>query len=110
MQARIRLILETERGKNARSICAKLNQVIVASDPGLSRYYKGGTSAVFSRDVVAFEWPEVIMEILQLTQAFGRSWTVTGDIDNELSLVTTEFSLAGITWAEVSIVKTNLRG
>ena len=96
MQLKISIVLETEKEETALSIIERLNQLIQAGTPELEKYHKGGTKAFLQKDLPEIDWPDAFLTGLNLAQTFGRSWTVLGCAEEELNLVGTEFSVAGI--------------
>ena len=105
MELRISLVLETEKKKNALAVVSRLNELISAGSPVMEKYHKGGTKVLLEKGLPETAWPDALLTGLTLAQSFGRSWTVLGHVEEELNLVTKEFSVAGIEWAELSLVR-----
>jgi len=101
----ITLVLETEKEKNALVVVSRLNKLISAGSPVLEKYYKGGTKAFLEKDLLENSWPEALLAGLTVAQAFGRSWTVLGQAEEELNLVGNEFLVVGIEWAQISLIR-----
>ena len=101
----ITLVLETENEKNALTVVSQLNKLISAGAPTLENYHKGSLKALLEKDLLENRWPDAYLAGLSVAQTFGRSWTVLGCANDELSLVGNEFSIPGIKWAELSLMR-----
>ena len=105
MQLEISLVLETEKEEKALRVVGRLNQLIQAGTPQLEKYHKGGTKAFLKKDLPEIDWPDAVLMGLNLAQTFGGSWTILGNAEEELNLVGTEFSVVGINWAEILLLR-----
>ncbi|MEM1235025.1 MAG: hypothetical protein AAGH70_12950 [Pseudomonadota bacterium] len=105
MELRLSLVLETEKEKTALAVVSRLNKLISAGSPMMEKYHKGGTKVLLEKGLSESAWPDALLTGLTLAQSFGRSWTVFGHVEKELNLVTNEFSVAGIEWAELSLIR-----
>ena len=105
MQLKISLVLETEKEETALRLVGRLNQLIQAGTPDLEKYHKGGTKVFLKRGLPEIDWPNAFLMGLNLAQTFGRSWTISGSAEEELNLVSTEFSVAGINFAEILLLR-----
>ena len=105
MILRISLVLETEKENSALAVVSKLNKLILAGSPMLERYHKGGIKVFLEKGLPETDWPEALLTGLTVAQSFGRSWTILGHAEEELNLIGNEFSVAGIEWAELSLVR-----
>ncbi len=99
------MVLETEIEKNALAVVSRLNSLISAGSPMLEKYPKGGTKALLEKDLLETSWPDAYLRGVTLAQSFGHSWTVLGRAEEELNLVGSQFSVTGIEWAELSLVR-----
>ena len=105
MKLTITLVLKTEETEKALRVISKLNQIIQADAPELEKYHKGGIKAVLSKDLHEVLWPNACISTMSTAQLFGRSWTLIGNIEEEISLVSEMFSVPGIEWAELSLIR-----
>lgn len=105
MKLAITLVLKTEKTPNAMTVVSRLNEVISAQFLTLEGYEKGGVKAFLEKEIVAPSWPEAVLATLTTAQSFGGSWTVLGNVEDELNLVGKSFSLSGIEWAELYLLR-----
>lgn len=105
MRLTICLVLETEKEKSALAVVSKLNKLIAAGSPVLEKHHKGGTKVLLQKELPETLWADAFLAGVNIAQTFGRSWTVLGCAEEELILVGNEFSIAGIDWAELSLVR-----
>lgn len=105
MKIAITLVLVTEKEANASRVVARLNEIIDANRPEFERDYKGGIKAHLSKPVNPEHWPDAFMSAISIAQYFGRSWTLLGHAEDELTLIGNEFSVPRIKWAEVSLTR-----
>lgn len=82
---------------------SRLNEIVAAGTPKFERYPKGGTKAILTRTVEQTNWSDAVFETLNLAQAFGRSWTIMGAVEDELVLVGDSFAVSGVSWAMLRI-------
>ena len=97
--------MSSEKEANAIRVLQQLNEIIEAGTPKLEKYHKGGMKAELSKTIYVNDWSEACLSTLTLAQSFGRSWTLTGDIERELYLVADQFKLPGIEWAELALIR-----
>lgn len=105
MKLAIILVLKTEKTEAALTVVLRLNKVISAELLTLEKYEKVGIKAFLEKEISEIRWPDAILAALTTAQSFGRSWTIIGNAEEELNLVGNSFSLSGIEWAEVSLLR-----
>ncbi|WP_166416109.1 hypothetical protein [Cochlodiniinecator piscidefendens] len=104
MKLNISLVLETDKEKNALVVVSGLNKLISAGSPILEKYKDGGTKVLLEKSITETNWSDALLTCLTLAQSFGRSWTVSGHVEEELILIGNEFSVVGIKWAQISLI------
>ncbi len=105
MQFRLVVILETEKNETALRVISNLNKIILSELESLEPYHKGGMNCVLRKDVEALNWETAVFSCLELAQSFGRSWELTGQIDEQVDLVSSEISVSGVNWAHLQLVR-----
>lgn len=101
MQVYLRLILDSTKPAAARKQASAVADRIGGHIDTLQPYDKGGMDASMRFSCGDAPWPDQVTEVLQKAQAFGRGWHITGAIEDEISLTTTEFSIPGIRFASI---------
>ena len=97
--ARLRLILDCNSEQAARRVIARITGLDGWHVEDLKPYDKGGFEANLSGKTAAIGRADGILELIALAQSFGRSWALTGDINDELDLTSREFTVSGVTFA-----------
>ena len=105
MKLDITLILDSEKEKSALIVISRLNKIISAGSPTFESYHKGGTRALLVKDLPELGWADAYLASVSIAQSFGHSWTLLGRAQEELNLVGNEFRIAGIEWAELSLIR-----
>ncbi len=59
-------------------------------------YHKGGFVCSFEVTPNGRVWPEVVIESLALAQLIGRSWVLSGDIENGIDVWSNDSSVRGV--------------
>ncbi|WP_420859300.1 hypothetical protein [Marivivens marinus] len=96
-------MLTTEKEGNARSVVNRVNKIIQAGHPTFEKYDKGGTKVSLEKELPETVWSGAILAGLKLAQSIGSGWQVSGFADEELTLVSSSFSVSGIEWACFSL-------
>ena len=101
MRIGIHLVLHTEDRGFATTVLSEFLAVVPAGEPHVEPYHKGGTSAQFELSIADRDWPDAVLACLRMAQSFGYSWSLSGDVDNEIELTATRLAVPGIEWAHV---------
>lgn len=112
----LHIILKADKEKNAKVVLACLNKVIAAQIEKTEPYPKGGTSVHLKKEIEATTWNDAVVQCIELAQAFGNGWEISGAVEEEIDLVSGQlatggqsFSISGIAWAHIHIAKNNAR-
>jgi len=96
--AQWRIFIESDRRVTAERIGSTVaHRLSVEGNVVCEPYYKGGHTCVFRCDTGASSWPELVFALLGKAQTLGRSWQLSGAIEEELDAWSNEPSLKGIT-------------
>lgn len=101
----LRIRLNAHNEKNARTVLKRLAALIEFELAELSPHHDGGYIASLKASVPENTWPEQVVAVIELAEAFGRGWTLRGPIDWGLDMAATEFSVSGLTFASLRLTK-----
>jgi hypothetical protein len=107
-EANLRLILDAKNEVAAKRILTRLGAIIDLQIEELKEYHKGGYEAVASLSVEGPTWFETVYQVILSVQQFGRGWVMTDQISEAIDLSSNEFSLSGIKFANLTLVRSNL--
>lgn len=101
MRIGIHLVLHTEDRQAAETVLSEFASLVPSGEPAVEPYHKGGTSARFAIEIADRDWPDAVLECLRMAQSFGYTWSISGDADSEIILVSSKFAIPGIWWSHV---------
>jgi len=89
--------------KVAKSVVKSID--ISYSELLVEPYHKGGFTCSFETPVSKGDWSLVLLQTIELAQKVGRSYIITGSIQNELDLWSNESNISGVTNIQIVVVK-----
>ncbi len=101
--AHLRLIVDCKTTLSARRVLSRLGKLISFHLHDLGPYDKGGFEAYATITISAVEHSAKVVEVLQVAQKFGRGWELTGHVSESIDLTCTEFSVAGVEFACLTV-------
>ena len=73
----------------------------------VEKYLNKGSLALCETTIKSIEWKDKVFEVLKFAQTFGLSWSISGDIEEEINISTTRFSAGdGVSLADIQLTKT----
>ncbi len=97
--AHLRLILESNKEQNARRVLSRLGKLIRFDLQELHPYSKGGFEANVTITISASDHSAIVLDVIEIAQAFGRGWQLNGYIKENVDLTCSEFCIVGIEFA-----------
>lgn len=101
----LRIRLNANNEKNARTVLKRLAAAIAFETSALSPHHDGGYIADLKATVPEGSWPEQVVAAIDLGEAFGRGWTLTGYIGEELHMHADSFCISGLTSASLLLTR-----
>ena len=106
----LRIILETDKEKNARTVLARVRKIVEFELQTLVPYSKGGFEANVGMNSTGDNWPDVVQGVIALAQSLANGWGLGGSIDDEIELVAEEgFRVSGIRFIWIVCTRPNDR-
>lgn len=104
MKCLLKIWIESDKEASAKRVS---NRILRKLGTGqfimLEPYHKGGFVARYEIPVMASDWPNAVLEVLQFTQGFARGRVLNGSIENELDLISNELFISGATMAHLTL-------
>jgi hypothetical protein len=106
----LRIILETDKEKNARTVLARVREIVEFELQTLAPYSKGGFEANVATNSTGDTWPDVIQAVIAKAQSLANGWGLGGSIDDEIELVAEAgFRVPGIRFVWIVCTRPNDR-
>jgi hypothetical protein len=96
-----RVFTDTKKREVAEHLTAKLQSRVgrTFQDIVVYDYHKGGHVVTFNIEHDFDQWQGVAYDVIACAQQLGHGWSLSGFIDEELELISTGISVAGIAMA-----------
>jgi hypothetical protein len=93
-----RVFTDTNRPEAAQRLTAKLQAQTGREfrQIGINDYHKGGHVVTFDIQHEIDQWEAAAYDVIACAQRMAAGWTLSGSIDEELDLIATKTSVAGI--------------
>ena len=105
-EAHLRLVTDAGSEEKADIVFGRVRDAIEANLQSLKPYHKGGFEACLTVPVPSGRWPEQVVFVIGVAQATGRGWTLTGDIESDVDLLTDDLRFPGLTFANLTHSRT----
>lgn len=94
----IKVFTDATTAEKAEKILSKVMEKLSLAEieASIEPYHKGGFVCSFFTSSSIESWPEVILSTINTAQIIGRSWLLTGDINNEIEMWSNESSIIGV--------------
>lgn len=95
---KIKVFIDAMTAEKAEKILSKVMEKLPLTEfeVSIEPYHKGGFVCSFSISSSIESWPEVILNAINTAQIIGRSWLLTGDINNEIEMWSNESPIIGV--------------
>ena len=106
----LRIILETDKEKNARTVLVRVARIIDFELGTLAPYSKGGFEANVGANVIGSNWAEVQQGVIAMAQSLASGWALGGSIGDEVELSAQDgFRVEGIRFVWIVCVRPHQR-
>ena len=99
----MRLIVDAKSERSALRVVDRLLGLVEAKITGIEPYHKGGFEVRMTLPVGAADWPTRVLTLLQRAQTIGYGWTLTGDVETDVSLTCESLKLPGLEFAALDL-------
>lgn len=93
-----RIFSDTKDADAAERFTAKLQKRVdhTFREIVVDHYHKGGHLVTFTIEHEFDDWIATVYDVIAFAQRMGYGWSISGFIDEELDLIATDLSIAGI--------------
>ena len=94
----IKVFTDAMTAEKAEKILFKVIEKLSLAEceTNIEPYNKGGFVCSFSISSSIESWSEVVLSAINSAQLIGRSWLLTGDINNEIEMWSNESPIIGV--------------
>lgn len=94
----IKVFTDAAAAEKAEKILSKVMEKLslVECETNIEPYHKGGFVCSFFISSSIDSWPDVVLNTINTAQIIGRSWLLTGDINNEIEMWSNESPIIGV--------------